>query len=674
MINNQEELKGILQSISVRLNVNMNNLSRKAIAQLIVKIVYLKKNISKQGIKDELASINDSRHISSNEIDEILAELVPNELKCHKGSYTISATKRRSIKESIDAARERDKIILDTYFNELNTDTETISRWLVDVTIRFFESYSEEWISDVVALTNSVKSSISSIMSMIEKRTKSFPNIDRDDRDRLPTKYRDFIMSSDKNVEEFLWDYGTSAFASKLIRIVHGVDQLTMETFRNSVCVLDTNILMFIALESRYKEALNAIEKVFNDLGVEVKILYITQREYENKITYQRNITLHNFEKYGNDIAMLPNDDFTKYLKQSYCKTENDIKNAFDFSLRLPEYIKDNIKIELLDSDIQLNEIIENAKNNINLKNELNSLYQEYVNHGKTESALNHDIGLIEGVKYLRNNYPDSKYYIMSEDIAINQYSKKHGFKNNLPLSLRVDTLINILAVNNGGDTFNAEDYKSLFANMIRLELVPPRDTFRQTELYQFYQMNANIAKLPLDITQDIVLKMHDKIIKGEDEENLHRDLEEMITKGEVEVTKRLSNTENELYLKNNEIERISEENKTVKSLLIEQIKNEVTQNYDIKTKRIRRLLYFLIPIIVIVISIIVVLLSYFKATEPNLITSVIVSILTDAILGGISICIGKFKILKERESKRIKHIKEETNRRYNEKIKSSKK
>lgn len=672
MINNQENLKGTLQSISVRLNVNMNNLSRKAIAQLIVKIVYLKESISKQGIKDELASLNDSRHISSNEIDEILAELVPNELKCRNGNYTISTTKRKVIKESIDAARKRDKIILDTYFRELNTDTEIISKWLIDVTIRFFESYSEEWISDVVALTNSVKSSISSIMSMIERRTKSFPDIDRDDRDRLPSKYRDFIMSSDKNVEEFLWDYGTSAFASKLIRIVHGVDQLTLDTFRNSICVLDTNILMFIALESRYQEALNAIEKVFSDLGVKVKILYITHKEYENKITNQRNVTIHNFEKYGDNIAMLPNDDFTEFLKQSLCKTEVDIRDAFDYKLRRPEYIKDTVKIEMLDNDSKLKEIIENAQKDDCLKGKLNTIYKEYTNHSKTESALKHDIGLIEGVKYLRNTSRDSKIFIMSEEISINQYSKDLGFKNNLPLSLRVDTLINILAVNNGGDTFNAEDYISLFANMIRLELVPRRDTFRQTELYKFYQMNANIAKLPLDITKNIVLKMHDKIIKGEEDESLHRDLEEMITKGELDVSKRLSNTENELYLKNNEIERISKENETVKSLLIEQIKDKVTQDYDKKTKQIRGLFYIWIPIIIIIISVIVVWSCYYIIEEPSFIVSLIINILVNVLFVGVPICIGKFKVIKERERQRYKHIEEETDRRYNKELQKS--
>lgn len=49
----------------------------------------------------------------------------------------------------------------------------------------------------------------------------------------------DFINTTDPDVDAYLWEYGTSSFASKLVRTMYGVDEFTLDTFRNSHCILD---------------------------------------------------------------------------------------------------------------------------------------------------------------------------------------------------------------------------------------------------------------------------------------------------------------------------------------------------------------------------------------------------------------------------------------------------
>ena len=66
-----------------------------------------------------------------------------------------------------------------------------------------------------------------------------------------------------------------------------------------------------------------------------------------------------------------------------------------------------------------------------------------------------------------------------------------------LPLALRVETLINVLALNNGGDSFDADDYMPLFASIIQNGFQPLKDTFVQEDLYAIYEMNQQIALLP---------------------------------------------------------------------------------------------------------------------------------------------------------------------------------
>jgi len=601
------KLNDTLNSIFVRLDVSMQNLSSKALAQLIVKILYAHdRRMNKNEIKEELAKVNGGKRIGDQEVNDLLESLSQHEIKYDEGKYYLSQPKRSKINESIIKAEERNENILNRFFTRLETPKDIIKGWLNDATIKFFEVYSEEWISDLKASTNFVASNGESIKNLIENRTESNKKINKDDKKVLPKLFFDFVNTSDGDVDDYLWEYGTSAFASKLIRTMHGVDTYTIDTFRNSHCILDTNILMFIALESRYKDAFKSIEKVFNDLGVKVSILYITKHEYENRVANQKRITLHNLDKFGYDITTLPNDDFTAYAKSLNCKTVEDFEIFFDQTLKIPEFINETVSIKVLDNK-SINSAVEKAQEDDGLKTELNNLFKTFAKHDKFEAALKHDIGLIEAVRFLRNDEftRNEKYFIISEEISINQYSKKCGFVNDLPLCLRVDTLINLLAVNNGGDTFDSTDYTPLFANIIRLGLTPSKDTFRQTELYQYYKMNSKIADLPSDTTKEIVEEMHKKMMDGEDDNDLLRDLNELVTDGEIKAKKELEQTKDELHITTKDRDNEREKRKRAETKLREEIKKTVTKEYDDDTKRLKFKYWLTIPIILMVLAVI---------------------------------------------------------------------
>ena len=393
-----------LRSIYLRLDVNMQHLTSKAIAQIIVKIIYTNEcGMKKNEIKEALAKVNEWRHIDDKEIDDILNVLVPKEIKLRNGVYSLSSAKRESIRKSIEESEKRKEYIIDKFFFRLNSDRNVISEWLTDVSIKFFEVFSDEWISDLMAKTNHVMRSENAIRQLISDRTNNNRYVDEDDKKELPGRFFDFVNTHDAMVVDYLWEYGTSAFASILITNKHGVDALTLDTFRDSVCVLDTNILLFIALESRYKDALSALEKVFKDLNIKVRVLYITKQEYEGKIRCQRMATIHNLEKYGYDVTIMPNDDFTNYARHLKCKTQSDFENLFDYTLALPKHIRENVAIELLDDDKNLAEAIEKAQTDESLCKKLNDIFFNVVRRKKGTSATNHDIGLLEGVRYLRN-------------------------------------------------------------------------------------------------------------------------------------------------------------------------------------------------------------------------------------------------------------------------------
>jgi hypothetical protein len=669
-ISKADKMKDTLKSIYLRLDVDMQNLASKAIAQIIVKIVYShEKSMSKNDIKEELAKINGGKSFNDVEINNVLDDLANKELSYHSGRYSLSKSKRDRIGQTVAESEQRRNDIIDKYFSGLNSDRAVVEEWLMEMSIKFFESFSDEWISDLLAKTDRVVCNADSIRDQVTRRTQSMKQIDKDDKEVLPDRFFNFINSHEDIVDAYLWEYGTSAFSSKLIRNKHGVDKLTIETFKDSCCILDTNILLFIALENKYKDSFKAIEKVFGDLNVNVGILYITKREYENKVNSQKNATLSNLEKFGYEVASMPDDDFTRMALQYHCRTNQDFERYFDYNLSLPSHISEQVEISLKDDDRELVTVIDKAQSDQSLMDKLNNISKLIKHRPKRDSACRHDIGLIEGVRFWRSSSePEkNKCFILSDDTAINRYSKQYGSKQGLPLALRVDTLINMLAINNGGDTFDAADYRPLFANIIRLGLIPRKDTFRQTELYQLSLMNERIVDLPAEEVRVIAKEMHKRFLEGESEENIRRDLNEMVTKGEIAAKDEVKKVQERIVYESRQKEYYQTESINDKLKLVQTVRKQVENDYDLKARNQRILFWVLLTVVTIVLAVIVVYLVKKNTPNGTLIESLFIGFGGSAILELLVGFIVQAKMIRNRKKDRSRAIEDELARRLSE-------
>ena len=109
-----------LNSIFVRLDISLQNLSSKAIAQIIVKLLYKHGGrMKKQAIYEALANVNCCNHLGNRDVDEILDKLSEREIQHKGGDYYLSQSKKEKIKKSIEESEERRKRILEKYFSRL---------------------------------------------------------------------------------------------------------------------------------------------------------------------------------------------------------------------------------------------------------------------------------------------------------------------------------------------------------------------------------------------------------------------------------------------------------------------------------------------------------------------------------------------------------------------------
>lgn len=637
----------IIKSLYLRLDANTSTLARSAIGQILVKIIYsFGHQVSKEEIFRAYSRLNNIGKADENQLFEILEELVDKDIKKRDGKYYLSVNKKEKIKETLVRAENRKNEIVDTYFSNTFSDRIIIEEWLQDVTIKFFEYYSDEWISDLLTGHKAVSRSETSIKDLIARRTINNKKVDSRDRLILPNLFFKFIDDNRGIVDDYLWDYGTSAFAAKLIRNQAGVDSLTIKSFRNSTCILDTNVLLFISLESRFKDGIIALEKVFQSLNVEVSYLYITKKEYQNKVYSQKDITMRNLEKFGYDIASIPNDDFTNSAKELHCKTIEDFDRFFEEKAKMPSKVHNILPIKLLDDNKDLAIIIEKAQNNDNKIAELNRLFSDITGRDKKRNALVHDIGLLKGVEYLRET---GKFFVVSEEVCVNLYSKKQPLSDNLPLAIRIDTLINVLAANNDGETFNASDYVPLFANIVRTGLAPDKDTFRQEELYNLYEMDEQVAQLPSDKVKEIVMEMHELILKGNDEKVLSRELKSKITKGKIKVVSDLDETRHALNFSERERERQEKEKKRAINALKETLMKSIGDEYDNETSRLIRKYRLCYPGMCFLITAVLIFLVITNTNTVGSFISCLIGLLVNAIFNWYS----NVKLLKKKVSER---------------------
>lgn len=660
-------MEKILQSIYIQVDASYGTLTNSAIAQLLIKLLFRAATpVSAQELLNIYKNDLPKKNIDEAVFSKILDQLVDkHEIQFKNKNYYLSTAKRKKIQQSIDEAHNRVEQILQKYFRgKYHSSDEIVNRWFEDVTFRFFEIYADAWISSLLEGGNAIFNQAESIKSTIENRTKSFPDIDKRDLNILPTLFFGFVTTRDPIVDAYLWEHGTSRFAAQLISNRHGINQLTIDAFKDSTCVLDTNILIFIALAAgSVKDSFKLLEQTFQQLNINSQILYITSEEYRHRVSTQRDATLINISHFGpQNSSNIANDDFTKCAKALHCESEEDFARFFDGIQDFPEVIHENVEIKLFDSDRQLNDVISRAQCDEDKKQHLNSLYVAVKNREKRPNALTHDVGLIEGVKHLRAN--GRKVFILSEEASINAYSKNQPLDKGLPLAIGIDTLLNVLATNGGAITDSSE-YTALYATLIRRDLFPHEQTFTQCQLYELYKLNNRIAKLTEKETERIAWEAHERMVKGLSEEDLRLFINDTITASELALRDEISKKDEELDSVKSGLIKETRGKQKFKTAFEESIYNE--EHRKLLRRMIFRCVVWPIVILSVIIGILICLpifIDNILEIRGQLIIGVLSSIVATLLYEKFAHATTTFKewcdresILKERVQKRIEEI-----------------
>lgn len=652
----------ILKTMYLRLDSTTNSLTKNAISQLLIKILYASKNpLNENQIISEYKNILKKKKINENQIKDNLKLLIgDNSIRYNKGYYYLSTNKREKIDKSYNESEERKLQIIDNYFKPFHSNAEIVSDWLSDATMTFFTLYSNEWISDLCykkmsALTNSKDN----ILKNIKEQTLINTNLDKRDREDLSKKFVEFLTNKDITIDQYLWEYGISSFSAQLISNAYGADEFSIETFKNCKCVFDTNILMNIGLESSdYYLAFKSLEELFLFLNIEVGILHITKEEYKKTVGLKRDEILRLAEKYPISVLRESDDQYTRTAIARQCKNIDDFTRFFSRLINTPDYVEQKVKINLFDSDSSLNDIIDKSQKDEQKLNELNSIFNRITGHDKKPSALKHDVGLIAGVNYLRTK---GKYFILSQEISVNTYAKEKPSDNDLPISIRLETLLNVLAIDNGGIDIDANNYATLFAAIIRKGLIPNKDIFKVTDLSLMLEKNEQIAYLPEQETIRIAKKVHRERLLGMDDEKIGLELSREIQGVKIKVVDELTETKVELSSEKAEKNRY----KTQANASIDALRKRIESDYNKKIKKNQCVFYVLLPFVIVILGIVGFYL-YKNIIETTSFWDYILSISIEIIINILFLCFASIPKIKKMKYGKDEYINKEINKELN--------
>lgn len=629
-----------LKTLHLRLDSTSKYLTKNAVSQLIIKVLYTEEtSMSKTQIEDGLKKLFKTS-IASQRIEESIEKLLEKkEITYSKKTYSLTRSNRKTLGKRYNESNDRLNRIIQKYFSPFNSTKDAVIQWFSDATIEFFKSYSKDWTYDLCYnKSEKIKTKKEDIFKHIERRTKNNKLIDKEDYDSLNQKFVDCIINKkDSDIDAHLWEYGTSSFAANLIQSSIGADPISISAFQDSKCLFDTNVLMNIGLEaSEYFQIFTKLDKIFKGLKITPGYLHITEQEYINTVANLNKEILRNVSNFPFSVIKETEDEFIQSAIKRGCRLPEDFEEFCHQIEAPPKSIATEQKIYIFNDDTELDNKIDDAQNDEKRKKELNQLFKDATGHDKRAIPLKHDIGLIAGAEFYRKK---EKAFIISQEVSINNYSHTKPPKDNLPLALRLETLINMLAIDNGGIDVNPNDFSNLFADMIRYNLQPEKDTFEIADLSKLLDTELQIEQLPPEEVIIMANSLHQSISKGIPDEEISLELHRQFQDVKLKFVDDFNTAKEELSYEKGEKEKQRRIASKSHSALRRRIKQEELKKLDSEIIRSRLIWYLAIPLGITILSCVGIFLfnnseqlsnfqSYLTATIVNIAFWVVTSFL----------------------------------------------
>lgn len=512
-------MKRELHTLYIKHDSQFKTLSKIALSQLILKIVYLKGDGTLlKHIEAELSTVLSSP-VSKGDVEDAIRVLIKaRKLHVKSSRYFIHNDYKDDISQEVANNKKLLSKVIDKYFAKAESNKTDIENWFNDAVISFFEKYSFEWFQQIVYKGKNGSNAVPNLTAIIENTLLNNLKIIEADKEWLKSQFIKFIESDDSEDNLLFWYYGISMFSSRLITARNYADGITIEMFKDSKFVLDTNILMILDLEEHeLSKSLESLETILEQLNISPIYFHTTRTEYLRAMEWRRSETVSVFDNY--ELSVLKSSDcpFIQTALRRLCKDGADVNRMFENLMHLPTLFNDSLPVKSYDYS-ELSEAIESGRNDQTLKFEINETYKKRTGRDKRENPVIHDAGIIAGAKFLRKT---EKCWIITIDSTLKRYAIEHCIRDENEIAVGLDVVIGLMAVNSGGVNIDASNFAPLFKNLIKYSLVPESVAFEVKDLAFILRTDIKVNELPDDKVIEAAKEVKRLRISGEEEENI---------------------------------------------------------------------------------------------------------------------------------------------------------
>jgi hypothetical protein len=546
-----------------------------AFSELCAKVIYLSNVLfGSSELAKKIAEMLGVRKVSQESLItamSLLEEL--GKVRKRNDKWQLTPDARDEIASHISQRRKQLEEVLDKHFPE-SIDRDVLRSWFNEIVATVFGQYGDEWVASVCRGPRYKLSRLQALPNLIAHATSKHGLASM--VHSLEAGFREFLRSDDLSDQDYLMSLGQAMFSARLVAADIAADPIALDEFRGATVIADTNLVFAFALEDhRLAKSVLALARALQSIGAEVVYLRITQEEYQRALEGVRGEVLAMIDVFPAEVVANAHNDFISTAQARACKTKEDFERFFDELSEFPSEIVEGVSLNIMENK-EVEGDIEKAIKDENLKRRLKNLagkLRPRWRREKSNLSLEHDAALI----YVTQKERESGPYTM-------------------PTIISVDALVEILALESAGPSFDPTDLAPLLASIIINECSPIPTTYTIEDLQWMYGINQDVADLSPDHAKDIALSVSKARIEGArpGDRRLQLNVNRMFQAKREETEKKLRETYERLKTVEEDAQRVQAEKLSLEKKLV---KHKTRDFISLARSRLRKRLFIRVPI-----------------------------------------------------------------------------
>jgi hypothetical protein len=391
----------------------------------------------------------------------------------------------------------------------LDVSAAILREWFELTAVRFFSAYGDRWVAATARGRKPEVTSANVEGVAIEAARQLGLS---DEAGLLAEQFRDFIRSDNPEDNTLLWHFGRATFAARLMAADLASDPISTRELAGGLLIIDTNVLLALAVETPdMMPALNGLARALSTL--DVRLVYSKQslEEYERIVDVWRGETLSHLDRYGYGVVRDAGDDHVQAAIRRACAAKDHFETFYDELARVPNQLG-TLRIEPLE-DTELEAAAEAGAADGSLVQRIRDAWSAQRSGSKRLAAARHDAALTAMGRASRTR--GQPCWVVTSDRTMQRLAASWAGGTDAPLWITLDTLLQVLAVEQEGSNMDATVFAPLLAQLISHDVQACRYQYELTDIQTLEEIITGAEDLPPQDVQTIARRIHARRMGG---------------------------------------------------------------------------------------------------------------------------------------------------------------